>query len=456
MKTSFSLLMLILGLGLSGSSRGGPVLPPPNVADARVAVLRVQVSLDHADWTYALGEVPRFHISVFADHAPVAGVPITYQVGLEMLPAASRTAVVPVEGLTIEGGTLREPGFLRCIVTAEIDGISYRGLATAGFAPEKIRPTQTEPADFDAFWAAGKADLAQVPIDARMTLQPDECTAAIDVYHVSFQNVGPGPAGAFASDRSRMYGMLCVPKGPGPWPALLRTPGAAVRSYPGLRDLAEKGLITLEIGIHGIPVNLAPEVYHQLTVGALAGYPTYNLDNRQKYYYHRVYLGCLRANDFLCSLPAWDRKHLIVSGGSQGGQLAIVTAVLDPRVTALTASYPAGSDLTGYLHGRAGGWPHMMREEAFGHRKPDQIATTAYYDTVNFARRLRKPGFYSWGYNDETCPPTSTFAAYNVITAPKQLLLALETGHATTPEQLARINAWILAEAGVPPGSGRP
>jgi hypothetical protein len=36
------------------------------------------------------------------------------------------------------------------------------------------------------------------------------------------------------------------------------------------------------------------------------------------------------------------------------------------------------------------------------------------------------------------------FAAYNVITAPKELLLALETGHATSAEQAARINAWIL------------
>jgi len=89
----------------------------------------------------------------------------------------------------------------------------------------------------------------------------------------------------------------------------------------------------------------------------------------------------------------------------------------------------------------------MMRDESAGHRTPQKIETTSYYDTVNFARRLKLPGFYTWGYNDETCPPTSMFAAYNVITAPKELHLALETGHGEAPEQLAQVNAWILKMA---------
>jgi cephalosporin-C deacetylase len=77
------------------------------------------------------------------------------------------------------------------------------------------------------------------------------------------------------------------------------------------------------------------------------------------------------------------------------------------------------------------------------HRTPEKIATLGYYDVVNFARRVKAPGLYSWGFNDETCPPTSMYAAYNVITAPKQLLLALETGHNTVPEQMERINRWL-------------
>lgn len=428
---------LLLFLPASAPLLGAPL-------HERVSSLRVLVSPDRTGWTYGLGESVKFRVMIVADGQALEGVTIKYRVGPEMMPAEEKTAIVPAAGLLIEGGTLGEPGFLRCIVTAEREGRIYRGLATAGIVPEKIAPTQSEPADFDAFWAAGVADLAKIPLDARMTRLPEQSTATVDVYHVSFQNVGVSGA-TFPSSRTRIYGILCVPKGAGPFPALLRVPGATVRAYSGVRDLAEKGLITLEIGIHGIPVNLGSEIYTQLVSGALASYPTYNLDNRQTYYYRRVYLGCVRANDFLCSLEQWDRKNLLVVGHSQGGQLAIATATLDPRVTALSATYPAYCDVTGYLHGRAGGWPGMMRDEKAGHRTPAKIATTGYYDTVNFARRLKQPGFYTWGYNDETCPPTSMFAAYNVITAPKELLLALETGHATSPEQAERINAWLLA-----------
>ena len=82
--------------------------------------------------------------------------------------------------------------------------------------------------------------------------------------YVSFQNVGRGNGG------SRMYGVLSVSRGPGPFPALLEVPGAGVRGYTGIKKLAERGMITLQIGIHGIPVNLDPELYAQLGKGALA------------------------------------------------------------------------------------------------------------------------------------------------------------------------------------------
>ncbi len=50
---------------------------------------------------------------------------------------------------------------------------------------------------------------------------------------------------------------------------------------------------------------------------------------------------------------------------------------------------------------------------------------------------------YTRRFNDETCPPTSMFSSYNVVTTPKKLLLALETGHAQTPEQTERIARWL-------------
>lgn len=231
----------------------------------------------------------------------------------------------------------------------------------------------------------------------------------------------------------------------GKYPAILKVPGAGVRPYNGDVATAEKGFITFEIGIHGIPVNMDISIYNYLGSGALSGYPNFNLDDRDRYYYKRVYLGCVRANDFLVSLPQFDGTNLAVTGGSQGGALSIITAALDSRVKCLAAFYPALCDLTGDLKGRAGGWPHLFEKDNYAfNNKKDKIATCGYYDVVNFARQVKIPGMYSWGYNNETCPPTSMYAAYNVIPASKSLYLALETGHWSFPEQNEKMNNWML------------
>jgi len=112
---------------------------------------------------------------------------------------------------------------------------------------------------------------------------------------------------------SRFYGVLCEPKAPGKYPALLNVPGAGVRPYRGLAEMAARGIITLQVGIHGIPVTMEQSVYDSLGAGALANYNTFGLDNRDRYYYRRVYLGCVRANDFLTSHPKWDGATLVVA-----------------------------------------------------------------------------------------------------------------------------------------------
>lgn len=438
---------------IAAAPGASPVQPVPAFAQARLAAVQVVVAPDRADWTYQTGQPAKFTISVLADNNPLAGATVSYKVGPEQMPAtaAETGAAIPAGGLVVDAGTLKAPGFLRCIATATVGGKTYRGLATAAFSPEKIQPTQARPDDFDAFWDAGKAELAAVPMDPTRTLLPEYCTSDVNVYHVSFRVTGGD-----SRNTSRIHGILCEPKAPGSYPAILRVPGAGVRPYvPVNTELASRGVITLNIGIHGIPVNLPPYAYDQMRNGMLKGYPAYNLDDRDAYYYRRVYLGCVRANDYLLSLPNHDGKNLLVTGGSQGGQLSLVTAGLDPRVTAVAPVYPAYCDVTGYLHGRAGGWPHMFKPDAktgepsLHAQNPAKVATTAYYDAVNFARRIKAPGLYSWGYNDETCPPTSMFAAYNVITAPKALHLALITGHNTIPEENAAIDEWLLEQAGV-------
>lgn len=410
------------------------------LAQTQVGRIQVLVAPDHSNWTYAPGEKASFLIRAVRDGNTVGGLKLTYTVGLEMMPpSVTQSVTLGAEGLRVDGGTLKEPGFLRCIATVEEGGRTYRGLATAGFAPDQIKPAVADPADFDAFWTSGKEALSKIPIDGERKLLPEFSTSTVNVYEVSFQNVG-----ARDGATSRIFGILAEPKAPGKYPAVLGVPGAGVSPNRAMLRVAELGAITLSIGIHGIPANMEARIYSLLSSGGLSNYWVNGLESRDRYYYRRVYLGCVRANDYLTSLPNWNGTDLLVTGGSQGGALSIVTAALDPRVKRLAAYYPALSDMPGYLKGRAGGWPHMFKAEGVdSHRTKEKLESAAYYDVVNFARRIKVPGMYSWGFNDETCPPTTTYAAYNSIAAPKQLVLALETGHWQVKEQTDVVDAWI-------------
>ncbi|WP_085537312.1 acetylxylan esterase [Massilibacteroides vaginae] len=396
-------------------------------------LIKVVVAPNHTDWVYKTGEKVSFDVSVTKNSIPLKGVEIRYEISEDMMdPLKSETKTLDKGTLTVNAGSMNKPGFLRCRVWAKYDGKEYPGLATAAINPELIQPTAKLPSDFVQFWDNAKKEAAKIPMDTRMTLMPERCTEKVDVYQVSVQNYEPG---------ARLYGIVCIPKGEGKYPAVLKVPGAGIRPYSGDITNAERGYITFEIGIHGIPVNLPAGIYDDLRAGALRNYNNFNLEDKDKYYYKRVYLGCVRAVDYIYSLPQFDGNNLVVQGGSQGGALSIVAAGLDNRIKGLAAFYPALCDLTGYLHGRAGGWPHMFKDKS--NNIPAKIETSYYYDVVNFARQIKVPGFYSLGYNDMVCPPTSMYSALNMISAPKEYLIVEEIGHYTYPEQWEKAWLWI-------------
>ncbi|MGN0048511.1 MAG: acetylxylan esterase [Bacteroides sp.] len=409
-----------------------------SVAQIRGHEVRVVVSPNHLDWNYQLGERCTFKVQVWKAQNLLPDVEVDYELGPEMYPTESRQAVRLKDGTLTLQGTLKQPGFLRCRVTAHVDGRTYEGLATAAYRPDQITPAGTMPADFVAYWEKQLADARQTPVQPVLTLMPDRCTATDNVYQVSFcTRAGAG----------RMYGVLSVPKAEGRYPALLRLPGAGVRAYGGDTYTAPGRLITLEVGIHGVPIDGPQSLYDNLMAGALAGYWTFGSQDRDRLYYNRVVIGALRAVDVLCQLPQYNGQALAVAGSSQGGALSIITAALDSRVTCVAAVHPALCDHEASLRRRACGWPHYF----YHVDKPDerQLATVRYYDTAHFAACLKVPGWFSWGYNDTVCPPTSMYAAYNTVTAPKQLSLYLETGHYWYQEQWDEWQEWLRKQLGV-------
>ena len=271
----------------------------------------------------------------------------------------------------------------------------------------------------------------------QLELVPEKCTPKVNVYLASFQNLRKG---------CRMYGTMCVPADLKPGdrlPAILIVPGAGCRSRNGYFSEAEQGFVTLEMGINHISTVMDDEIYAQLRNGMMSRYQYYNMDDKDNYVYKGIYAGCARAVDFLAGLDFVDPEKIGVMGGSQGGALSITTAVLNPKVKCIGAFYPALADLTGYLNGRGGGWPHPFRGGKMATK--ERIETSRYYDVVNFARKLNIPVFYSYGFNDMVCCPTSTTAAYNVIpSAEKKLWIIPEIEHWTYPEQMKARSKWVM------------
>lgn len=410
------------------------ILLPTMILDAQPRLQKVQLMAvpDHSDALYKCGERVKMKLMAFHCGMALNGAVVKYQVSKDLMePHLESSVELKGNEATIDVGTMREPGYLRVKAYLEKDGKSYSVLSTVGFDTQKLEPTVTMPDDFMAFWEEGLRRLQKTGLDAQMELLEERCTKSVDVYHISYKNIGG----------SRMYGMLTVPKAPGTYPAILRFPGAGVGEKGGDIAHAERGVIVLELGIHGIPVNFSGSIYNDLGNGVLLNYPTDGLDDKYTYFYRRVYLGAVRGVDFLLSLP-WCNGKIGTFGGSQGGALSIVTSALDSRVAATVAYFPALCDLEGYTHGRAGGWPHMFKSKS--NCTPQRLETARYYDVANFARCLKAPVYYAFGYNDITCAPTTTRSTYNVITAPKQLIIGENIGHWTYPEQMNALWDWII------------
>lgn len=395
----------------------------------------VTVTPDHQDWNYKVGEEASFQVRVLRSGTLVDQVEVDYEAGPEMYPTVVRKNVILKDGTMSWKGKLTHPGFYRLKVTAHVNGNQYAGLCTVGFSPERIQPATQCPANFDEFWSTALHNARKLDLDPHLSFLSDCSTKDVNVYEVSFINDRPN---------GRIFGILCVPTKEGRYPALLRVPGAGVRPYSGDIWTASQGAITLEIGIHGIPVTMPQPVYDELYKGGLDGYYDVNLENPDKNYYKRVVVGAVRAVDYIASLSQWNGQCIGVTGSSQGGFLSLAVAALDKRISFMAAVHDAMCDYESELNKVAGGWPHYFYWDPSPSKQ--RIDGARYYDGVNFARRISCLSWFSFGYNDEVVPPTSSYGVYNVVNAQKTLSVYPLTGHYWFQEQWDEWENWLLMQ----------
>lgn len=413
MKKFTLLLLLIFFLKLQAQNY-------PNQSD----VLWVTTP-DHPNWLYKINEVAKIDILVYQYGIPLDNVSIQYAIGSELMPAEKNGTITLKNGqATLPIGTMTKPGFKDCKLSIKLDNTIYNHHIKVGFDPEKLLPYTKYPADFTEFWNQSLKESSKCPMEVEKTHVPEYSNNLIDCYLVKIQAY---------KKRNYVYGYLTVPKKEGKYPIVFSPPGAGIKPMNPLKDLfyAESGFIRFDMEIHGIKPDLDDKTYQEISRSFGNGNTSYlvnGLDDRDSYYMKKVYLSCVRAIDYLSSLGQWDGKNIIAQGGSQGAALALTTTALDKRITACAANHPALSDMAGYKANRAGGYPHLFTNYT-GMDTPEKLKTLEYYDVVNFARQIKVPVFMTWGYNDNVCPPTTSYIVYNILKTNKKALITPVNEH---------------------------
>ncbi len=395
-------------------------------AEVAVAVKPAQtltVAADRANALYRRGETVTFIVKVEVDGKPAADGEVQWtlsQDGVE--PKRSGNAKL-VDGRATVTGTLDAPGFLQCRAMWQAGEAKLTALGGVGIEPTEIKPSQPVPDDFAAFWAAKKAALAAVPVNARLTpvASPRE---QVETFEVRADSVGAGVSAYLARP---------VGAKPKSLPIILTVHGAGVNSsnLGGAAGWADAGALAMDMNAHGLPNGNPKEFYAALAAGELKEYRRAGRESRETVYFLGMYLRLVRAIDVLTVQPEWDGRTVVVYGSSQGGAQAIAAAGLDPRVTYFVAGVPAGCDHTGGMAGRIAGWPKFI---ATGEKaSPEVVEAVRYFDGVNFAASAKAPGFFTVGFIDTTCPPTSVYAAFNALRAEKGIFNDIASGHTNSP-----------------------
>lgn len=397
----------------------------------------IRLTPDRADWTYRCKSDVRLELQVIRHNVAIPNVTVGYTWGYEQRPALTKDSLrIDKTGkttLTLHGADV--PGFMTFTANVRIDGEQYTNYINLAFDPLRIQPTTTLPEDFMSWWQAELKKAEQVPLLPVFKHEPGMSNGKADVYMVHFQNHKAG---------SYIYGMLTVPKTPGKHAAVVEYPGAGIHKFQsGNMAWADSDIVCLQIGIHGIPLDMEAEVYQNLTNGGMANYAYLGLEHRDNYYYRRVFLGAAKAVDFLKSLDYVDSTRIGVYGGSQGGLLSLVVAALKPEVRCVSAAYPAMCETAGSRYERAEGWPRLFVWRK-GTDTPQIRDVVRYFDAVNFARFVTQDIQFIQGYNDHVCMPTTTFSAYNVIPKGRKILLTpYDCSHWLYPEQHAARRQWM-------------
>ena len=280
------------------------------------------------------------------------------------------------------------------------------------------------------FWNATRAILNETPVDAELSECEERSGREYQTWNVTLRSYGG----------QRLRGFYTAPRDvppSGTFPAMLAVPG-----YGGVKE------IPYHVVMHGFAVlTLFPRAQGEsipewdLPHGTKL---TYNVTDRDNYYYRSGYMDCVRGVDFLVERDEVDADRIGIWSRSQGGGFALATAALDLRLAAAVAeepfmcNYPTAIDIDTRPY-------HELRNYVQEHpeQRQEMLDTLRYFDTLTLADTIECPTLVNIGMADTTCPYETIMPVFNRIRAHKSLLVYPDLTHSPCTDFNVHAMNWL-------------
>ena len=283
---------------------------------------------------------------------------------------------------------------------------------------ELYRPELAQPNDFDDFWSRTLREAGEIDLNVRADLVDTHLTV-IRTWDVTFAGFGGHEIRAW----------LHVPRtvDTEPLPAVVQFQG-----YNGGRGLTHESILWAAAGYAHLVVDTRGQG-SDWSVGdtpdpvgsdpSQPGFMTRGILSPEDYYYRRVFVDAVRAVNVIQSRPDVDPERVAVCGLSQGGGLSLAAAALATGVSAVLADVPFLCHFCRAIEiTECDPYAEVARYlRAHRDKRGDVLRTLSYFDCALLSRRSTAPALFSVALMDETCPPSTVYAAFNGYGGPKEI-----------------------------------
>ncbi|MBR1951704.1 MAG: acetylxylan esterase [Lentisphaeria bacterium] len=329
---------------------------------------------------------------------------------------------VPADQLLTVKTKLDRPGFVSVnvfLIDAKGKTLKYQDyrkrlrsiafFAGAGVKAETLKDCG-EPEDFDAFWANQKKRLSQVPFKGKVDRKAVRQLKNGTVYAVSIPAPGPRPA----------TGYMSIPKNAKAksLPVRVMFIGYGTHKQMPLSSVNQKEIV-FQLNAHGQKLGQNAAYYREFFKSIRTKKYNYAFDpeqnkNPETCFFNGMVMRILRTLEYVKTLPEWDGKNLIVSGGSQGGLQTMWAAALDQDVTVALPAITWCCDLAGT----------KKAKRIHGNWRIKYVPALDYFDPVFMAKRIKKADvtITRAGLGDYTCPPSGLAISYNNLATPRKTI----------------------------------